>query len=143
MDQLEFERRSRDLLAKASVISEAPALNIEAEKTTHSKSGTVAPSRRGLSLHEEIHRTFKNVRRPDQRNGAIEWAEEALKAARQPPRPEKGMAEPGSLAWKREIADAVDEAKTAKDVGEIARVHGISRATAYNYRRQYGQSEAA
>ncbi len=43
----------------------------------------------------------------------------------------------GTLAWKQDIAVRVDAAKSKAAVGEICRVEGISRATAYNYRRDF------
>lgn len=70
-------------------------------------------------------------------------ARDELRLARRGAEPKGPLLEKGSLAWKRYIAGQVEDAKTAKDVGEIARVEGISRATAYNYRRLYGESEAA
>lgn len=143
MAREDLEARMRDLLAKASVIPEAPAATLDSEKTTGSKAGSAILAMRDTSLHDQFAKAFRNCQTDGDRVRAIEWAEKALEGARRPPQPEKGMAEPGSLAWKREIAAAVDAAKSGSEVKEIARRFSISRATAYNYRRQYGQSEAA
>jgi len=133
----------RDLLAKASVIPEASAASIDSEKTSSGKAGSVILSMRDTSLHDQFARVFRRCETDGDCEWAVEWAEKALEGARRPPQPEKGMAEPGSLPWKREIAAAVDAAKSGSEVKDIARRFSISRATAYRYAAQHVEEDAA
>ena len=122
-------------------------MNLEAERTSHGKAGSMVLSMHGeISLHDQFAKAFKNCKTDRDRERAIEWAEKALAASRRPPQPAKGMAEPGSLAWKREIAAEASKAAEngkPKALREVARLYGVSHETVRKYRRDYGVEKAA
>lgn len=133
----------RDLLAKASVVSEQRGARLDGPKLHSLKQSDMAPAGPSSSLADRMAATFAGCRTPDQARHAVASAKRELEAVKRTPQPQRGMCEVGSLAWKREIAGLVERARTGSEVKAIARVHGISRATAYNYRRQYSQRDAA
>lgn len=137
--------RMRDLLAKASVIQEAPAAGVDSEKTTSSKAGSAILQLYGVSLHDQFAKAFRNCKTDRDAKLAIEWAEEALDAARRGAELDEPLM--GTMAWKRRVAAQVRAASTRKEVGEIARVAEISAATAYRwaklYADTYGERDAA
>lgn len=128
--------RMRDLLAKASVIQEAPAVQMDSEKTSGGKAGSAVLSLRGnVSLHDQFAKSFRNCKTDRDAELAIEWAESALDEARRGAETDEPLM--GTLAWKRKVAAKTRAAKTRKEVGEIARVAEISAATAYRWAKLY------
>jgi hypothetical protein len=138
----DLERRRRqllsmlDLLAKASVIPEAPAAGVDSEKTSHGKAESKVLSMRGdVALRDQFEKAFRNCKTDRDRELAIEWAEDALDAARRGAELEEPLM--GSMQWKRKVAATVRAAANRKEVGEIARVAEISAATAYRWAKEF------
>ena len=131
----ELEDKMRNLLAKASVVAEAPSANIDAEKTSSGKAGSVILHRDGRSLYDRMRTRFAGAHGDHAAEKAIEWAEAALDEARRGAE----LAAPlfGSMAWKRKVAADVRAADTRKEVGVIARLAEISAATAYRWAKMY------
>ncbi len=141
---MKLSPRMRELLAKASVVAEGPTAKIDPNKVGgHAKPGGMEPRGSSVSLGELMLREWDAARNEGERRRAERNCGEMLAAATHTKPPEQGLREPGSLPWKREIAAEVEKAQTGGDVVRIARKHSISRATAYSYRRLYGESEAA
>ena len=144
---MKLTQEMRDLLAQASVIAEGPAMNW-GSRTSHGKAGAVLLTRQGPSLHEAMFDRFQGCRTQADRRRAVEWAMFELRRARRTPQPARGMAEPGSTAWKREIASEAnkepgDGQKAADHIGRLAKRYSISRASVYRYRAMYSEREAA
>lgn len=135
-EQFELEAKMRDLLAKASVIPEAPAASVDSEKTSGGKAESKVLSMRGdVSLHDQFAKSFRNCKTDRDRRLAVEWAEKALDEARRGTELDEPLM--GTMAWKRQVAAKVRAASTRKEVGEIARVAEISAATAYRWAKHY------
>ena len=117
-------------------------------RTSHGKAGAVLLTRYGPSLYEAMFDRFQACRTQDDRRRAILWAQLELRRVRRTPQPEKGMAEPGSTAWKREIAAEADKElgdgqKAADHIGKLAKHYSISRASVYRYRAMYSERKVA
>lgn len=142
-----MNQEMRDLLAKASVIAEAPAAGAldAAPGIAHLKPGTVEPRSQGDALFDVMLQRFNQALSEREVAEAIEWAEKALETALRTPAPPKDLLEVGSLAWKRHIAAQIDRLAepTASLVGDIARINGCSRASAYRYAAMFSERDAA
>jgi hypothetical protein len=138
MPSREQLQRMFDLLAKASVIPEAPAASVDAEKTSGGKAESAVLSMRGnVSLRDQFAKSFRNCKTERDADLAIEWAETALTEARRGAELDEPLM--GTMAWKRKVAARVRAASNRKEVGEIARVAEISAATAYRWAKAYGE----
>jgi hypothetical protein len=130
----------RQILAEASIMAEGPAMNWS-PRTSHGKASAVILVRHGDSLLEEIEKLFASAYTPEAERRVVAVARQMIHNAKRTPAPTNGMAEPGSTPWKREVAAAVDECKTADQVGQVARRFSISRATAYRIRAMYSEKD--
>lgn len=84
--------------------------------------------------HEHFRRRYSECRSAGEFHALGDEVAAALDAWQRPPRPR--TPETGTLAWKRMVADS-DE-----PVERLVRLHGISRATVYKYRRLYRSDPA-
>jgi hypothetical protein len=79
-----LEAKMHDLLAKASVVAEAPAAKIDSEKTSSGKSGSKILHSAGLTMHERMATRFAKVETDEEAESAIAWADHQLKREIEP-----------------------------------------------------------
>jgi hypothetical protein len=91
-----------------------------------------------LPLHETFAQRWADSGSDGERATVLADARTALRNARRTPAPEKALLEPGSLAWKREIAN-----DRTTESGELCRLNSISRTTLKRYRDLYREDEVA
>jgi len=84
--------------------------------------------------HERLQALWEEARSLDAWEEVLAEARETLHNLRKSPPAPKAYRERGTLAWKRMIAS-----DTRTPVAELARRHGISRKTVYDYRRCFRQ----
>lgn len=127
----------RDLLAQASVLPEASGTSYEKTRTSHGKLEDVEPTMAGDPTFHRMASEFQACVTERDARLAIAKAEQDIERAKRTPQPENGMAEVGSLAWKREIAGVAEKADGGGDIKRIAAQYSVSRATVYNYLKRY------
>ncbi|MEJ7787697.1 MAG: hypothetical protein WKF96_23085 [Solirubrobacteraceae bacterium] len=134
---MELTAEMRQLLAEAALVSEVQASWVDGPKLHSLKQSDMAPGGSASTLAERFARDFESCRSEVDQRRAIDVARSELEAIRRTPQPARGMAEPGTLAWKREIAAKVAKAEGTSEIKAICRFYSVSKSTAYQYRRDY------
>lgn len=134
MDPL--EREIRQLLLDLEMVSHGKTMGFEG-RTSGSKDPSPVLYGDPDLPHLEYAARWDRARTESARAVLVEEARTELGRLRRTPPPQKTLLEPGSLAWKRDIAN---DRKTT--VAELARLNGISRVTVYEYRRLYREDAA-
>jgi hypothetical protein len=132
-----MEAEFRQLLAELEMLANGSAQSFD-RPVTGSKDRSPIMYQREEPLHEQFARRWEQARTLWARELVIRAATQALALARRSPAPERILLEPGSLAWKRDIAN-----DRTTGAGELARLCDISRQTVYRYRELYGEERVA
>lgn len=130
----DLEHRARQLLARASVIPEASAAQLDSSKIKHGKPGDTPPKIAGESTYDELARILKHWPITTDK---IHKAETALRAVTNSPPPPVNVNDRGTIHWKRRIAN------DKRGATQAAAFYGVSRQTVYDYRDKYRDEEAA
>lgn len=104
-------------------------------RVTGTKERPILPAGEHSPLWEEFEARWATAG-PRGRREVLYEAKRALHRYKHQARPE--VIEPGSIHWKREIANRTDVSDD-----ELCRVYSISRVTLWRYRRDYRVKEAA
>jgi hypothetical protein len=134
----DLEHEMRQLLLQLELVSHGRTMGLDG-RVTGSKDPSPLLRRDGEPFpHEEFAAFWAEARTDGRRRACIEDAREALGRLKRTPPPQKPLLEPGSTAWKREIAN-----DRTTDSGELCRLNSISRQTLKRYRDQYREGAAA
>lgn len=136
MDPL--EREMRQLLLDLEMVSHGKTMGLDGRVTGSKDPSPLLRAEREPYPHEEWATAYAKAQGASARVEVIAKARRALKDLRRTPPPQKTLLEPGSLAWKREIANDRET-----ESGELCRLNSISRQTLKRYRDIYREDEAA
>jgi hypothetical protein len=131
---MSLESEFRQVIAEMHLISHGTTGAFDG-RVTGAKERPLMPAGELRPLWEEFERRWAKAWGRPARETSLAEAREALrnwKVQKAAP-----VIEPGSMAWRREIANASGSDK------ELVRIYGVSRMTLWRYRRDYRTEEAA
>jgi len=125
-----LDARMRRVLAQMELfLSYGTTQAFDATGSRNKATGGDRPSGDAHPVHELYAAMYTRARTDSERLGVCEEAEREFERLRQQARP--AIVEPGSLHWKREIANS-DE-----PMERVLKLYSISRASYFRYRRDY------
>jgi hypothetical protein len=127
-----LEREFRQVIREMMLVSHGTTMRWNASTRGGERASPLPPGERE-PLHEAWITRWVQTR-PSDRLSVLEGAREALQEARV--QRAGVVVEPGTVAWKREIAnsDLPDR--------ELVRLYSVSRQSLWRYRRDYGEDAA-
>jgi hypothetical protein len=126
-----LEREMRQLLLDLELCSHGRTMGLDGRVTGSKDQSPILRSDEEPYPHEEFRARWASARSATARFEVVRKAREALRDLRRTPAPQRALLEPGSLAWKRDIANSSDS------VEDLVRVNEISRQTVWRYRKMY------